>query len=235
MLLVKKIILYFSLSLFLASPLFAAGSRYVVEIGGRGTVDGGGVAVKVKIYQDDAKFNVSKLEDVDFKIRNLRDGDRCEQKTDKTDDNGIIEATCYATQTGSYNVYIKSNDKGDESGEFVISFGPKPLPTNTPTLIATATPTPEEEEVDEEEKVEALEDEESEEPTPTPTPQAQVAAFFSKPGNQIAFFAIAASLGVLIFIIWKTKLIDFGKLFKKKELEPFIKKPQDEENPPSTV
>lgn len=234
MLLVKKIILYFSLSLFLAFPLFAAGSRYVVEIGGRGTVDGGGVAVKVKIYQDDAKFNVSKLEDVDFKIRNPRDGDRCEQKTDKTDDNGIIEATCYATQTGSYNVYIKSNDKGDESGEFVISFGPKPLPTNPPTPIQTATPTPEEEEVDEEEKVEALAEEE-EEPTPTPTPQQQVAAFFSKPGNQIAFFAIAVSLGVLIFIIWKAKLIDFEKLFKKKELEPFIKKQQDEKNPPPTV
>src|SRR3990167_2593647 len=141
----RKILVLF---LLFAMPIIAAGSRFVFEIGGTGTVDGGGVNIKVKVYQDDAKFNASKLEDIDFRIKNPRDGDKCENKTDKTDDNGIIEATCYATQVGSYNVYIKSNDKGDESGEFVITFGLKPVPTNTPAPTSTTAPTPEEEDED---------------------------------------------------------------------------------------
>ncbi len=223
----KKLLLLF---LIFVLPVIAAGSRFVVEVSGGGTVETGGVNIKVKIYQDDAKFNVSKSEDTDFKIRNPRDGDRCENKTDKTDDNGIIEGTCYATQVGSYNVYIKSNDKGDESGEFVLSFGPKPIPTNTPAPTLTATPTPVEEE-DEDLKL-TIREEEEEGPTPTPTPEVEVAGFFSKPGNLIAVGAIAVSLGVLILILWKSKLIDFDKIFKKKGFEPFIKKPPQEENPP---
>lgn len=212
-------------------PIFAVGSRFVVEVGGKGIVDAEGVGVNVKIYKDDAKFSASSLEDVDFKIRNPRDGDRCDPKADKTDDNGIIEGTCYAQQLGSYNVYIKSNDKGDESGEFVITFGPKPIPTNTPAPTLTPTPTPAEEEEGSEETAKVLEKEE-EEPTPQPTPEVEVAGFFSKPGNLVAVGVIAIALGVLLIIFWKAKLIDFNKLFKKKELEPFVKKPPQEESPP---
>jgi hypothetical protein len=97
-----------------------------------------GIEVTAKMLQSTDEGALSSTgERATIKIRNARDGDRCDTKAGGSDPSGNLHGTCYATQTGTMIVYIHSEDRGDDSSDTTLTFDAAPA-----APPATATPAP---------------------------------------------------------------------------------------------
>ena len=121
------------IAMFLLSGRPAYASRITIEAGSTtGTVGSGGVSIKAKMLQADSPDSGNSYkENAELKIRNQREGDRCDTIAGGSDVNGYIYGTCYATQTGSYAAYVHS-DRGDDSPDVSLTFNDAPAPTTEP-------------------------------------------------------------------------------------------------------
>lgn len=100
-----------------------------------------GIEVKAKLQVSSSDTASSVGEQAQLRVRNARDGDRCDTKgnTGPTDTSGYIYGTCYATQTGTVTIYAYSHNAGDESSDVSLTYNNPPAgQANTPTPQPTA-------------------------------------------------------------------------------------------------
>lgn len=149
----KLKLLLFSCITFLIFPFY---SLPVLAGGGRVTFtyNRNGVAgqqqanlVALVFHAGSANQAISTNEKFEFRIENPRPGDSCSGKTDRTNEQGLIEGFCSATQPGNFLVYLYSLDNNDESSRIYVYFDPPPtpIPTSIPIPTSTQPPTPTEE------------------------------------------------------------------------------------------
>lgn len=94
-----------------------------------------------QVFIDGALSGFSSGERVEFRIKNPQANDRCVNGSEKTNETGVIWATCYADSARQMEVYVHSLDKGDESSIAILNFIDPPTPTLVPTRVPTRVPT----------------------------------------------------------------------------------------------
>lgn len=95
------------------------------------------VRVNVPAYNQGQGERPSEYEKVEFKIDSPRPGDVCVTVVGTTTNVGQASATCTATSPGEMLVYVRSLDKGDESGRYVLNFTKPTVKRSAPTVTTT--------------------------------------------------------------------------------------------------
>ncbi len=141
----KKLILIIILALVILTPhrTSAGGGRFsITTIGDGDATVGGGIEVRARVTMPNDPDTLSIGEHAEYRILNPRSGDRCDTTDGFTDVNGYLHGNCTASTEGNYVIYVHSNDKGDDSSQYILYFYPPPTPTATPTTIPTVTSKP---------------------------------------------------------------------------------------------
>ncbi len=214
----RVVSLLFIFTLFFTVNILAGGGRFDISTPDNPSTVGDGIEVNVKISTPDSNGSTpSPNEKAAIVIKNPRSGDKCDTQGEqggKTDSQGVLHGNCYATTAGTYNIYVHSNDKGDDSSEFVLTFNASSTPTVTPassttptgTISTTPSPTPKFDESSSTSYRDNLdEDELDETPTPELTPTEDDNQDESS-GNPLGLFIgglVLAGLGGGGFWYWK--------------------------------
>ncbi|MBI2029870.1 hypothetical protein HYT02_05620 [Candidatus Gottesmanbacteria bacterium] len=200
-------ILFFGLTNLLLSPkiIHAGGGRIVIQNFDTGAFVGTPVNLSFKVYHAGSNNEaISTNEKMEFRIENPRSGDRCWGKTERTNEQGLIEGFCSAQEPGNYLAYLYSIDKNDESSRVYVYFNaqPTPTPTNTPIPLPTSTPMS---------TVTPTESITYTSPTSPLSPTQQPTSVHGSSDNKQIAFILTAFLLVILFIYF----IVARKLFNK--------------------
>lgn len=211
------------------TPVLAGGGRfYLIALDDPGIANVDGIEIKAQLTKfvdgySTAPIEPSVGENAIITTDASSPGNRCEMRSSTTDSQGYLYATCYASTPGTYEVYIHSNDHGDNSNKILLTFdekhdspsssGSTPTPTPEPTKIISGGST---QKAASQATIVSPTTTPRQTSKPTPTPVVEVQGFFSNPGNWVGITFAVVILSGLVYLLAKHKLIDLSK-FKKTE------------------